>query len=59
MRSARVPTKLNISDGFTKVVDVNTIRDHRFRLHGMDLLHTTGGGDAKATLYRVPNPAAK
>jgi hypothetical protein len=34
-RAARVPTALNIADGFTKAIDKNTVLRHRFNLHGM------------------------
>ena len=59
IRSARVPTKLNIADGFTKAVDKNTVRDHRFRLHGMDLEGAGGGGVGKPRFCRVSNPGSK
>ena len=52
--TARVPTHYNLSDSFTKGVDQNVIRDHRFLLHGMDLAR-----DGTRTFERVPNPTGK
>ena len=49
-RAARVPTKLNIADSFTKVMSKPTVEGHRFRLHGMDLEGAGGGAPGKATL---------
>ena len=53
IRSARVPTKLNIADSFTKVMDRFTVKRHRFQLHGMDLKGTGGGGIGKAVFHKV------
>ena len=56
IRSARVPTKLNIADSFTKVMDRLTIKRHRFQLHGMDLRGTGGGGVSKAVFHQIEDP---
>ena len=52
--TARVPTHYNLSDSFTKGVDQNVVRDHRFLIHGMDLLK-----DGTPCFKRVPNPTGK
>lgn len=58
IRSARVPTKLNIADSFTKVMDRFTVKRHRFQLHGMDLKGTGGGGIGKAVFHKVEDAQA-
>ena len=35
--TARVPTHFNLSDSFTKGVDIDVVRRHRFGMHGMDI----------------------
>jgi len=54
VRTARTPTERNLSDDLSKPVDWDTIKDHRFGLHGMDLLPS---GDR--TFEQVINPSSK
>ena len=53
--TASVPTARNLADGFTKAVDENTVKDHRFHIHGMDQPHRS----TETVLRPVPNPTSK
>jgi hypothetical protein len=54
--TASTPTECNLSDGMTKGVDRDTILDHRFDIHGMDITH---GVPPVVVLHRVANPSTK
>ena len=55
VQTAKVSSALNISDGFTKAVDEEVVKDHRFALHGMDQEHVSG----EIRFRKVPNPSGK
>ena len=52
--TARTPTERNLSDDLSKAVCWDTIKDHRFDLHGMDM-HP----DGSPSLVKIPNPSSK
>lgn len=54
--TASTPTECNLSDGMTKGVDRDTILDHRFDIHGMDITHDV---PPVVVLHRVANPSTK
>ena len=53
--TAAVPTEQNLSDCFTKGVDINVILDHRYSIHGMDQLPRS----TSVVYHKVPNPNTK
>ena len=53
--TAAVPTEQNLSDCFTKGVDINVILDHRYSIHGMDQLPRS----TSIVYHKVPNPNTK
>ena len=54
IRTVRSPSERNLADDLTKAVDWDTIKDHRFELHGMDL-HP----DGSPSPTKIPNPSTK
>ena len=54
MGGARTPTERNLSDDLSKPVCWDTIKDHRFELHGMDM-HP----DGSPSFVQIPNPSSK
>ena len=54
MLSARAPSHFNLADGFTKAVDEVTVNDHRFPVHGQDVLPS-----GKIIYYQVDRKQSK
>ena len=52
--AARTPSEYNLADSFTKPVDEVTLNDHRFPIHGQDVLP-----DGTVVFYKVKRKATK